>query len=133
RRLVVGKDLASLPLDDTMGQDYLADMEWASDFALANREDMGEKLLRALWRTMEGRKMPVDSKAVGDLVNIHHNFARQEEHGGIQVMVHCKGATSAAAGEIGVIPGSMGSASYIVRGLGNPASFASCSHGAGRV
>lgn len=133
RSLVVGRDLASLPLDDQLGQDYLADMQWATDFALANREEMGRKLLRALWRTMDARKLPVETDAVRNVINIHHNFARLEEHGGQQVMVHRKGATSAVAGELGVIPGSMGTNSYIVRGLGNEESFESCSHGAGRV
>lgn len=133
RRLDVGKDLASLPLDHQIGQNYLHDMQWATDFALANREEMGRKLLRALWRTMEAYRMPVGHDAPVQVINIHHNFARLEEHGGQQVMVHRKGATSAAKGEMGVIPGSMGTPSYIVRGLGNPDSFESCSHGAGRV
>ena len=65
-------------------------------------------------------------------IDIHHNYAAFEEHFGEQVCVHRKGATSAKLDEIGVIPGSMGTASYIVRGLGNPESFMSCSHGAGR-
>lgn len=127
------KDLASLPLDDQTGQDYLSDMQWATDFALANREEMGRKLLRALWRTMDAHRIPVDRDEPVQVINIHHNFARMEEHDGQQVMVHRKGATSAAAGEIGVIPGSMGSPSYIVRGRGNPHSLESCSHGAGRM
>jgi tRNA-splicing ligase RtcB len=133
RRLDVGKDLASLPLDHEWGQDYLHDMQWATDFALANRKEMGQKLLRWLWRTMEAHRMPVTHDAPLQVINIHHNFARLEEHGGQQVMVHRKGATSAAKGEMGVIPGSMGTPSFIVRGLGNPDSFESCSHGAGRV
>jgi tRNA-splicing ligase RtcB len=65
-------------------------------------------------------------------INIHHNFARLEEHGGRQVMILRKGATSASAGQLGIIPGSMGARCYIVRGLGNEDSFKSCSHGAGR-
>lgn len=133
RRLDVGKDLASLPLDHEWGQDYLHDMQWATDFALANRKEMGQKLLRVLWRTMEAHRMPVTHDSPLQVINIHHNFARLEEHGGQQVMVHRKGATSAAKGEMGVIPGSMGTPSFIVRGLGNPDSFESCSHGAGRV
>lgn len=133
RRLDVGKDLASLPLDHEWGQDYLHDMQWATDFALANRKEMGQKLLRWLWRTMEAHRMPVTHDAPLQVINIHHNFARLEEHGGQQVMVHRKGATSAAKGEMGVIPGSMGTPSFIVLGLGNPDSFESCSHGAGRV
>lgn len=66
-------------------------------------------------------------------VNIHHNYAACEEHFGEKFFIHRKGATSAKLDEIGIIPGSMGTASYIVRGLGNPESFTSCSHGAGRV
>jgi tRNA-splicing ligase RtcB len=65
-------------------------------------------------------------------VNIHHNYAALEEHGGSKYWIHRKGATSARTGELGIIPGSMGTASYIVEGLGNPQSFMSCSHGAGR-
>jgi tRNA-splicing ligase RtcB len=67
------------------------------------------------------------------MINIHHNFARVETHEGHEVVVHRKGATSAAEGELGIIPGSMGTPSYIVRGKGNPESLASCSHGAGRT
>jgi tRNA-splicing ligase RtcB len=65
-------------------------------------------------------------------VNIHHNYATQEEHKGHQYWIHRKGATSARQGETGIIPGSMGTSSFIVEGLGNPESFMSCSHGAGR-
>jgi tRNA-splicing ligase RtcB len=68
-----------------------------------------------------------------DIVNNHHNYAAEETHYGQRDWVHRKGATSARAGELGIIPGSMGTRSYIVRGLGNVDSFASCSHGAGRV
>ena len=68
-----------------------------------------------------------------DGINIHHNFARVESHYGRQVVVHRKGATSANSGEIGIVPGSMATGSFIVRGKGNPDSFRSCSHGAGRV
>ena len=67
-----------------------------------------------------------------DTINIAHNYARYEHHFGHDVIVHRKGATSAREGEIGIIPGSMGTKSYIVEGLGNPESFMSCSHGAGR-
>jgi tRNA-splicing ligase RtcB len=66
------------------------------------------------------------------VINIHHNFAAIETHHGTEMMVHRKGATSAAAGQIGIIPGSMGTPSYIVRGKGNEESLMSCSHGAGR-
>jgi tRNA-splicing ligase RtcB (3'-phosphate/5'-hydroxy nucleic acid ligase) len=122
----VPMDLASLPLDDQIAQDYLHDMDWATEFALESRYRMLEAMLEAL---------RLDPEEVGGreaFINIHHNFARIEEHGGESVVVHRKGATSAKEGEIGIIPGSMGTPSYIVRGLGNAESFASCSHGAGR-
>jgi tRNA-splicing ligase RtcB len=118
--------LAALPLDDQIGQDYLHDMEWATAFALESRYRMLEAMLNVLG---------IDPDEVGGrdaFINIHHNFARIEAHGGRLLVVHRKGATSAASGEIGIIPGSMGAPSYIVRGFGNEASFSSCSHGAGR-
>jgi tRNA-splicing ligase RtcB len=68
----------------------------------------------------------------GEMINIAHNYARLENHFGVNVLVHRKGATSARKGEIGIIPGSQGTKSYIIEGLGNPESFESCSHGAGR-
>lgn len=126
RRLPVPTDLWSLPLDDRTAEDYLHDMAWATDFALENRERMLEALLRALDLD------PADVGGRPAFINIHHNFARLERHDGRELVVHRKGATSAQAGEIGIIPGSMGAPSFIVRGRGNPASFASCSHGAGR-
>jgi tRNA-splicing ligase RtcB len=122
----VPKDLASLPLDDQAGRDYLADMEWATEYALESRYRMLEAMLDAL---------RIDADELGGragFINIHHNFARIERHGERDVVIHRKGATSARANEIGLIPGSMGAPSYVVRGLGNPESFASCSHGAGR-
>jgi tRNA-splicing ligase RtcB len=122
----VPKDLASLPLEDETAQSYLHDMEWATAFALESRYRMVEAMLEAL---------KLDAGEIGGreaIINIHHNFARVEEHGEETVVVHRKGATSARNGEIGIIPGSMGTPSYIVRGLGNPESFSSCSHGAGR-
>jgi tRNA-splicing ligase RtcB len=118
--------LWALPLSEPVADDYLHDMGWATDFALENRYRMLELLLEAL---------DVDPAEVGGraaFLNIHHNFARLEEHGGLPLVVHRKGATSAGARELGIIPGSMGTPSYIVRGKGNPDSFASCSHGAGR-
>lgn len=129
RGLSVGKGLASLPLDDQLGQDYLEDMAWATDFALENRKRMIAQALIAFDRELE--IAPDDSS--GRFINIHHNFAALEEHGGELVMVHRKGATSAANGQIGIIPGSMGAPSYIVRGRGNEESHRSCSHGAGRA
>ena len=119
-------DLAALPLDDDVAHDYLHDMDWATVFALESRYRMLEGMLAALG---------LEPEVVGGreaFINIHHNFARIEDHFGQPLVVHRKGATSAQEGEIGIIPGSMGAPSYIVRGKGNEESFASCSHGAGR-
>jgi tRNA-splicing ligase RtcB len=95
-------ELWALPLDDQTARDYLHDMEWATAFALESRERMLEAMLRAL---------DLDPAAAGGreaFINIHHNFARIEEHEGQELVLHRKGATSAQAGEIGIIPGSMG-------------------------
>ncbi len=131
RGLEVRDDLASLPLDDESGQDYLHDMAWATDFALASRKQMIERMLFALSRAI-GTDIPSPEDAGDRFINIHHNFASLEEHEGRTMMVHRKGATGAFLGQTGIIPGSMGSPSYIVRGRGNPESLMSCSHGAGR-
>lgn len=133
RGLAVGKGLATLPLDDWTGQDYLHDMHWAEDFALESRRAM----IMAMWDAFEGGvgRMDVELRPVTggeSFINIHHNFAALENHQGTEVMVHRKGATQAMNGQLGIIPGSMGSNSYIVRGKGNAESLASCSHGAGR-
>ena len=117
-------DLAFLPIDSPEGKAYLGEMEYCMDFALANR------------KLMMSRIMDIMKKHTGcnfaETINIHHNYARLENHFGRNVMVHRKGATSAKEGEIGIIPGSQGTSSYIVRGRGNVASMSSCSHGAGR-
>ena len=118
--------LGALPLDDQVGQDFLHDMDWAARFALKNRYLVLERMLAAL---------DLDAAGIGGraaFINIHHNFAREEEHFGQRVVVHRKGATSARADELGLIPGSMGAKSYVVHGRGHPESFSSCSHGAGR-
>ena len=132
RGLAAGRDLASLPLDDQLGQDYVHDMNWATDFALASRRAMLSAMLETLWRELERSGIEFVSTDLDAMINIHHNFANLEVHDGAEVMVHRKGATSAFSGQLGIIPGSMGSASYIVRGLGNEDSLKSCSHGAGR-
>jgi tRNA-splicing ligase RtcB len=125
RGVHVPNDLAALSLDDRAGQDYLHDMQWATAYALENRKRMMQQMVEALERatgtTIESR-----------LINIHHNFANAEQHFGREMIVHRKGATSAFAGQTGIIPGSMGTSSYIVEGLGNELSLQSCSHGAGR-
>ncbi|CAA9556523.1 MAG: RNA-2',3'-PO4:RNA-5'-OH ligase [uncultured Thermomicrobiales bacterium] len=120
------RDLASLRLDDGAGQDYLHDMTWATDFALESRRRMIAGMVAALETQL---KQDISQET---FLNIHHNFASEEEHDSRRVVVHRKGATSARDGELGIIPGSMGTPSYIVRGRGNPLSLESCSHGAGR-
>ena len=118
------KDLSFLPMDTQEGEEYFAAMNYCLQFAQANREQMMARI-SAIVANLTGAVM-------GETVNIHHNYAAMENHFGNNVLVHRKGATRATAGLTGIIPGSMGSSSYIVEGLGNPESFQSCSHGAGR-
>lgn len=106
---------------------YLRDLLWAQDYALMNREVM---MARVLERT--GRALGVEPAAELS-VNCHHNFAAEETHFGRRVMVTRKGAVRARAEDMGIIPGSMGAKTYIVRGKGEPESFQSCAHGAGRL
>ena len=119
------KDLAFLPIDESTGHDYFTDMLFALRYAKENRRRMMEAMKETLAEFVPGANFV-------RTIDIHHNYAAFEEHFGEKVCVHRKGATSAKLDEIGIIPGSMGTASYIVRGLGNPESFMSCSHGAGR-
>lgn len=104
---------------------YIEDMLWAQDYALANREQMMNNALKAFF-ALNGQGREVDR------INCHHNFSRLEVHGGVNLWITRKGAISADENERGVIPGSMGTRTYIVSGLGNPLSWRSCSHGAGR-
>jgi len=107
--------------------DYVKAMTWAQDYAAQNREAMMESVLRVL-------REEVTRFQLGKVaVNCHHNYTTRETHFGESVLVTRKGAVRAGAGELGIIPGSMGARSYIVRGLGNRDSFESCSHGAGRA
>ncbi len=108
--------------------DYVRAVGWAQKFAARNREVMMANLIATV-RTVIAK--PFTSHVVA--VNCHHNYVQQERHFGEDVFVTRKGAVSAKRGELGIIPGSMGARSYIVRGLGNPQSFESCSHGAGRI
>ncbi len=117
--------LAYLPIDSQAGQTYLHEMRYCVDFAYANRKMMMERIKDALLAVTP----PVFFEP---MLNIAHNYAAMEVHFEKNVMVHRKGATRAQAGEIGIIPGSQGTPSYIVRGLGNRESFESCAHGAGR-
>lgn len=104
---------------------YIEDMLWAQRYAMASRARMAAALLRSLFEVV-GAGEHVRT------INCHHNFSALEEHNGEQVWITRKGAIKAQSGDEGVIPGSMGTRSYIVRGLGNPSSYHSCSHGAGR-
>jgi len=117
--------LAYLPINSEAGQTYLHEMRYCVDFAYANRKMMMKRIKDALLAVAP----PVFFEP---MINIAHNYADMEMHFEKNVMVHRKGATRAQAGEIGIIPGSQGTPSYIVRGLGNQESFESCAHGAGR-
>jgi len=108
--------------------DYVRAVGWAQKFAQRNREVMMTNLIATVRKVIA---KPFDSHV--EAVNCHHNYVQQERHFGQDVFVTRKGAVSARKGQMGIIPGSMGARSYIVRGLGNPESFDSCSHGAGRV
>jgi tRNA-splicing ligase RtcB len=121
-------DLSFLPIEDKIAKDYMLAMDYALDFAEANRALMMDRATEAL-----GTVMGLDSGDFEEVANIHHNYATWENHYGKNVLVHRKGATKATEKTIGIIPGSMGTPSYIVRGKGNPESFESCSHGAGRT
>ena len=117
--------LAFLPISSAAGQIYLQEMRYCVDFAYANRKVMMERVKEAILSVVQ----PVSFEP---MINIAHNYAAMEEHFGKNVIVHRKGATRARAGEIGIIPGSQGTPSYIVQGRGNRESFESCAHGAGR-
>ncbi len=150
-------ELAFLPIDSEEGRDYIREMNYCVDFAFANRSLMMDRIVDIFMEVMdlcnnpdhglldalsfrdEGRiGCPVcghdESRRFGfdPIINIAHNYARMENHFGSNVMVHRKGATLATTDTIGIIPGSQGTKSYIVQGKGNPDSFNSCSHGAGR-
>ena len=121
------KDLAYLPDDATEFDDYVRAVGWAQDYALENRRLMMDASLAALQREVR-KPFTVTSEAI----NCHHNYVERETHFGRNVWVTRKGAIRARKGELGIIPGSMGQRSYVVRGLGNAESYCSCSHGAGR-
>ena len=121
------RDLAYLSEGSESFDDYVEAVGWAQDFARANRELMLEATLGAVSAAL-GR--PVSAGTVA--VHCHHNYVARETHFGEAVLVTRKGAVRAGSGELGIIPGSMGAKSFIVRGKGNPDSFCSCSHGAGR-
>lgn len=122
------EDLAYLQEGSVFFDDYVTAVNWAQEYARINRELMMEHTLAALRDEID---TPFTS--VQEAVNCHHNYVQQEQHFGEQVWITRKGAVSAQRGQLGIIPGSMGAKSFIVRGLGNPDSFHSCSHGAGRI
>ena len=121
------RDLAYLVEGTEHFDDYVEAMHWAQDYAAENRRAMMDAVLRVLREEL--RSFQLGAVAV----NCHHNYTARETHFGEDVLVTRKGAVRAGRGELGIIPGSMGARSYIVRGLGNPESFLSCSHGAGRT
>lgn len=120
------RDLAYLVEGTEEFARYIRELRWAQHFALFNREEMMDRVIRQLSEWV-GR--PVHEQ---ERINCHHNFTESEKHFGKQVWVSRKGAIRATAGELGLIPGSMGTASYVVEGLGNPVSLNSSPHGAGR-
>ncbi|MEL7219107.1 MAG: RtcB family protein, partial [Pseudomonadota bacterium] len=122
------EDLAYFPEGTEHFDDYVEAVEWAQDFAALNRRVMMTHALDAL-RSQIAKPFEAECEAV----NCHHNYVTRENHFGENVLVTRKGAVRAAKGTLGIIPGSMGAKSFIVRGLGNAESFDSCSHGAGRV
>ncbi|WP_157217343.1 RtcB family protein [Flavisphingomonas formosensis] len=121
-------DLAYFPEGTDHFDDYVEAVGWAQDYAALNRRMMMTNVIRALRREIA---KPFDAEL--EAVNCHHNYVTRENHFGENVLVTRKGAVRAARGVMGIIPGSMGAKSFIVRGLGNAEAFDSCSHGAGRV
>lgn len=113
-------ELSFLPLDNPIGNNYMRAMNWALKFAKANRRRIMENILE------------IFGESPAQMIDIHHNYAAVERHFDAEVILHRKGAVNAEKGMRGLIPGSMGIHSYIVEGLGNPESFCSSSHGAGR-
>jgi tRNA-splicing ligase RtcB len=123
------KDLAYLEDGAEHFYDYVEAVEWAQDFARTNRDLMMQQIVEAVRESGEVRPFTAQVQAI----NCHHNYVARERHYGQNIFVTRKGAVRAQEGDMGIIPGSMGARSYIVRGKGNPESFMSCSHGAGRA
>lgn len=120
------RDLAYFSEGSELFDDYVEAVDWAQDYALLNRSMMMQLVLDAL-----AQHLP-PFKTDGEAINCHHNYVAVEHHFGEKLFITRKGAISAREGQLGIIPGSMGTKSFIVRGKGNPESFCSCSHGAGR-
>jgi tRNA-splicing ligase RtcB len=120
------RDLAYFPEGAKHFDDYVEAVGWAQDYARANREEMMDLVLEAMRRHVPAFEV------TGEAVNCHHNYVERERHFGEELWLTRKGAIRARSGELGIIPGSMGARSYIVRGKGSAESFHSCAHGAGR-
>lgn len=120
-------DLAYFPEDTADFNDYVEAVNWAQDYALENRRTMMTAVIAAL-----RRHIPIEFTITQEAINCHHNYVERENHFGRNLWVTRKGAIRARSGDLGIIPGSMGQRSYIVRGKGNLESYCSCSHGAGR-
>ena len=120
------RDLAYFPEGTEHFDDYVEAVTWAQEYAMQNRREMVDLVLAALKRHLPAFDV------TSEVVNCHHNYVALEHHYGANVWVTRKGAIRAREGDLGIIPGSMGARSYIVRGKGNPESFTSCAHGAGR-
>ncbi|QIK37343.1 RtcB family protein [Caldichromatium japonicum] len=120
------RDLAYFSEDKPYFKDYLEAVDWAQRYARANRNQIMRLVLSALKRHLPPFTLE------GEVIDCHHNYVERERHLGAKVWVTRKGAIRAGKGELGIVPGSMGTQSYIVRGLGNPESFCSSAHGAGR-
>ena len=120
------RDLAWLDEGTRVFDDYIEAVEWAQDYALSNRREMVRLVLGALASHLPSFEIAEEA------VECHHNYVAREKHFGEDLYITRKGAIRAGRGELGIIPGSMGAKSFIVRGLGNPDSFCSCAHGAGR-
>lgn len=127
--ILPNKELAYLPINSQLGFNYVKDMNFALDYAKENRRRMMSVAKQALISCLGH---PGSTNVIHTEFDVHHNYANLEHVDGKDLWVHRKGAISARDGELGIIPGSQGTASYIVKGCGNPASFYSCSHGAGR-
>ncbi len=123
-------DLAYFSEGSVWFDDYVEAVNWAQDYALLNRREMMRLVLTVLERELSPKINGWN--IMGEAINCHHNYVQRETHFGENVFVTRKGAISAREGELGIIPGSMGAKSYIVRGLGNTDAMCSCSHGAGR-
>jgi len=128
------EDLAYIPEGSELFRDYVDAVEWAQEYALVNRQLMMGATLAAVCRVLRpDDDFTFDLNDSDVAVNCHHNYIAREAHFGENVIVTRKGAVRARQGDLGIIPGSMGAKSFIVRGKGNPDSFHSCSHGAGRA